>query len=69
MAGCTSSSTLGGTRGRIDLAYGPIEVIVTLFPGNRFSCDIVLAAEELVASGAIRIIDRLANKDAGGEIK
>jgi hypothetical protein len=51
------------------MPYGPIELLVLEFPGNRFSGEITPALTELVDSGTIRIIDILfVQKDADGNI-
>jgi hypothetical protein len=51
------------------MAYGPIELLVVGFPGNRFSGEITPALAELVEGGLIRIIDVLfIQKDAEGNV-
>ena len=51
------------------MPYGPIELLVLEFPGNRFSGEITPALTDLVESGTIRIIDILfVQKDADGNV-
>jgi hypothetical protein len=51
------------------MSYGPIELLVVRFPGNRFTGEIAPAFEDLVETGTIRIIDLLfVTKDAGGVV-
>lgn len=51
------------------MAYGPVEMLVVKFPGNRFTGEIAPALEELVATGMIRLIDLLfAIKDEDGTL-
>lgn len=52
------------------MSYGPIELLVARFPGNKFTGELGAAFEELVATGTIRIIDFLfVRKDAQGAIE
>ena len=49
------------------MPYGPVELIVLKFPGNRFTGGIAPALAELIESGTIRIIDAVfVVKDAEG---
>ena len=41
------------------MAYGPAELIVVKFPGNKFKGDILPALADLVESRTIRLIDML----------
>lgn len=41
------------------MAYGPAELLVVKFPGNRFRGDILPALADLVQSRTIRLIDLL----------
>ncbi len=41
------------------MGYGPIDVVIIGFPGNKFSGRIAPAVMELVDSGTIRVIDLL----------
>jgi hypothetical protein len=51
------------------MSYGPLELLVLKFAGNRFTGEIAPAFRELVESGTIRVIDLLfATKDAGGAV-
>ncbi len=51
------------------MAYGPAELIVVKFPGNRFKGEIAPALGELIDSGTIRLIDLLfLMKDADGGV-
>jgi hypothetical protein len=51
------------------MSYGPIELLVVKFPGNRFTGEIAPALKELVETGTIRIIDLLfVTKDAQGVV-
>ncbi len=48
------------------VAYGPAELLVVRFPGNRFRGEILPALADLVESRTIRLIDLLVViKDAG----
>lgn len=49
------------------MSYGPIELLVARFPGNKFTGELGEALEELVETGTIRIVDFLfVSKDANG---
>lgn len=51
------------------MAYGPAELLVVRFPGNRFRGDILPALADLVESRTIRLIDLLmVVKDRDGEV-
>jgi hypothetical protein len=51
------------------MSYGPIEMLVVKFPGNRFTGEIAPALRELVESGTIRVVDLLfVSKDADGVV-
>ena len=51
------------------MAYGPAELIVVKFPGNRFTGEIAPALVDLIDSGTIRLIDLLfLMKDADGSV-
>lgn len=51
------------------MGYGPIDVIIIGFPGNKFSGRIAPAVMELVDNGTIRVIDLLfVSKDVGGVV-
>jgi Family of unknown function (DUF6325) len=51
------------------MAYGPAELIVVKFPGNRFRGEIIPALADLVETGTIRLIDLLfVMKDEDGSI-
>jgi hypothetical protein len=41
----------------VDVSYGPIELLVLKFPGNRFSGGVAPALQRLVDAGTIRVID------------
>ena len=52
------------------MPYGPVELIVLKFPGNRFTGAIAPALAELIGSGTIRIIDAVfVVKDAEGGVR
>lgn len=51
------------------MAYGPVEMLVVKFPGNKFSGEIAPALQELVDTGLIRVIDLLfVLKDSDGAV-
>jgi uncharacterized membrane protein len=51
------------------MAYGPAELIVIKFPGNRFKGEILPALADLVETRTIRLIDMLAViKDVDGSV-
>jgi uncharacterized membrane protein len=51
------------------MAFGPVDVIIIGFPGNKFSGRIAPAVMELVDSGTIRVIDLLfVSKDTDGSV-
>jgi hypothetical protein len=51
------------------MSYGPIELLVLKFPGNRFTGEVAPALKDLVETGTIRVVDLLfATKDAEGEV-
>jgi hypothetical protein len=51
------------------MSYGPVELLVVSFPGNRFTGEIVPALEELIESGTIQVIDFLfVSKNADGAV-
>lgn len=51
------------------MAYGPAELIVIKFPGNRFKGEILPALADLVETRTIRLIDMLAViKDTDGSV-
>jgi Family of unknown function (DUF6325) len=51
------------------MTYGPIELLVVGFPGNKFTGEIAPALGELVDTGLINIIDILfVHKDADGVV-
>ncbi|HEX5499597.1 MAG TPA: DUF6325 family protein [Thermomicrobiales bacterium] len=50
------------------MPFGPIELLVIKFPGNRFTGDILPAMAELVETGTVHIVDLLfVHKNAAGE--
>jgi hypothetical protein len=50
------------------MPFGPIELLVVKFPGNRFTGDLMPALSELVENGTIHIVDLLfVHKNAAGE--
>lgn len=52
------------------MPYGPVELLVIKFPGNRFTGGITPALAELIESGMIRIIDIVfLAKDAVGGVR
>jgi Family of unknown function (DUF6325) len=51
------------------LGFGPVDVVIIGFPGNRFSGQIAPAIMELVETGTIRVIDLLfVTKDPVGVV-
>ena len=51
------------------MGFGPVDVIIIGFPGNKFSGQIAPALMELVESKTIRLIDLLfVSKDADGTV-
>lgn len=51
------------------LDYGPVELLLIQFPGNKFNGDVAPALADLVERGEVRIIDLLfVTKDAAGEV-
>ncbi len=51
------------------MGFGPVDVIIIGFPGNKFSGQIAPALMELVESKTIRLIDLLfVSKDAEGNV-
>lgn len=52
------------------MRFGPIELLVVKFPGNRFSGEILPALADLVETGTVRIVDLLfAVKGKEGDVK
>ena len=50
------------------MPFGPIELLVVKFPGNRFTGDLMPALSELVENGTIHIVDLLfVHKNAAGD--
>jgi hypothetical protein len=51
------------------MAFGPVDIVIIGFPGNKFSGEIVPAIQELVQNETVRIIDLLfVIKDADGVV-
>jgi hypothetical protein len=51
------------------MAFGPVDIVIIGFPGNKFSGQIAPAIQELVQNGTVRIIDLLfIMKDADGVV-
>ena len=51
------------------MGFGPVDVVIIGFPGNKFSGQIAPAVIELVEAGTIRVIDLLfVSKDARGVV-
>jgi len=51
------------------MAFGPVDIVIIGFPGNKFSGQIVPALQELVQNRTVRIIDLLfVIKDADGVV-
>ena len=51
------------------MAFGPVDVIIISFPGNKFTGRIAPALMELVDSGTIRVFDLLfVSKDPSGRV-
>lgn len=51
------------------MSFGPVELLVIRFPGNRFTGDVMPALAELVEHGTVRIADLLfVHKDAAGRV-
>jgi hypothetical protein len=51
------------------MPFGPIEMLVVKFPGNRFTGEIMPAMAELVENGTVQIVDLLfVHKDATGAV-
>lgn len=51
------------------MSFGPIEILVISFPGNKFNGDVAPALAELVQTGTIRVIDLVfVTKDAAGDV-
>lgn len=51
------------------MAYGPVEMLVVKFPGNKFSGELAPALQDLVDTGLIRVIDFLfVLKDSDGNV-
>jgi hypothetical protein len=51
------------------LAFGPVDVYIIGFPGNKFTGQITPAIMELVDAGTIRVLDLLfVSKDAEGGV-
>ncbi|HEU0116766.1 MAG TPA: DUF6325 family protein [Thermomicrobiales bacterium] len=51
------------------MPFGPIELLVVKFPGNRFTGEIMPAMAELVENGTVHIVDLLfVHKDASGAV-
>ena len=49
------------------MAFGPVDVVIIGFPGNKFTGRIAPALMELVESGTVRILDLVfVSKDADG---
>lgn len=56
-------------RGDSGMAYGPVDVVIIGFPGNRFNGDVAPAIMDLVSSGTIRVVDLLfVSKGADGSV-
>jgi Family of unknown function (DUF6325) len=54
---------------RTRMPFGPIELLVIKFPGNRFTGDIMPALADLVENGTIHIVDLLfVHKSAAGDV-
>lgn len=52
------------------MTYGPIELVVIAFPGNRFNGKILPAMEELINNKIVRILDiTFVKKDAKGVVR
>jgi hypothetical protein len=53
----------------VAMSYGPVEVMVVKFPGNKFRGEIVPALREVVDRGDVRIIDLVfVAKSPAGEV-
>ena len=51
------------------MGFGPVDVVIIGFPGNKFSGQIAPAISELVEAGTIRVIDLLfVSKDSNGVV-
>jgi Family of unknown function (DUF6325) len=51
------------------MTLGPLEYTVIGFEGNRFNGEIALELHEVVAKGAVRLVDLVfISKDIGGEV-
>jgi hypothetical protein len=51
------------------MGFGPVDVAIIGFPGNKFTGQIVPALKELVDAGTVRVLDiRFVSKDADGVI-
>jgi hypothetical protein len=51
------------------VGFGPVDVVIIGFPGNKFSGQIAPAITELVEAGTIRVIDLLfVSKDSKGVV-
>jgi len=51
------------------MAFGPVEVAIIGFPGNKFTGKVAPAIADLVQSGTVRILDLLfVSKDVDGTI-
>lgn len=49
------------------MAFGPVDVVIIGFPGNKFTGRIAPALMDLVQSGTVRVLDLLfVSKDADG---
>ena len=58
-----------GKHEEASLGFGPVDVVIIGFPGNKFSGQIAPAIIELVEAGTIRVIDLLfVSKDARGVV-
>jgi Family of unknown function (DUF6325) len=58
-----------GKHEEASLGFGPVDVVIIGFPGNRFSGQIAPAIMELVETGTIRVIDLLfVTKDPMGVV-
>ena len=52
------------------MPFGPIEMVVIKFPGNKFTGEITPALLELTDNGIIRVVDILiATKDDSGQVE
>jgi hypothetical protein len=65
-------SLLGFPNGPINggfMGFGPVDIVIIDFPGNKFNGKVAPAILDLVESGTIRLIDLLfISKDADGVV-